>query len=492
MKIDKDLIQQCDSDIRSGHSLRVAQRLAKLNIARVERPWRLPLAKICRRAGLLSIGLELLNPLVHGRFKDGQSASAAELAEYGVLLMRYGAVSEAVALLQKLDSSVAPEALLYRSYALFINWEFESAIPLLQQYLIQPLSSYNQSVGQTNLAFALTESRRHGDALRLTEEIIKATQSEGNLSLQGTCRALRAQVFVQERDFQTAREEIKRGEALHSLSPSNDHFLLKKWGLILEGLESKRLAPFNELRRLAIQSHNWEAWREADMFSLLVHHSEELFVHLYFGSPIPGLRERMKVELGGVPKRTVYVLGAKDSPRFDLRTGQIGGETVVKPGKKEHQLLQVLLKDFYRPLRIGGLFAELFPNEHFDLISSPVRVHQILRRTRGLLKKVAAPVGIDEANEYYSLNLSGPFSFRLTLDGGRTDSMESQFERIRSSCGENRPFSVRDLRERMGISEATAHRLIKWGIANARLERTGKLKRSLLFKVKPKDFGSAA
>jgi hypothetical protein len=478
MKIDNELIEKCDLDIRNGHPLRAAERLAKINVAKVEKRWRLPLAKICRRAGLHSLGLALL--------RDRENASPSELAEYAVLLLRHGAVSEAERILQTLDGARAPEALLYRSYALFLNWQFEQAIPLLELYLQSPLEPYTRLVGQTNLAFALTESRRHQSALELTEEIRSSARQFGNRGLEGTCQALRAQMRIQERDLSRARKEIEAGHALHPLAQTNDHFLLMKWGLILEGLESKSPGPFNLLRQLALQAHDWEACREADLFSLLVDYSEELFVHLYFGSPLAGLRERMKAELGSIPQRTTYVLGDKNSPRLDLRTGQLDGETVLNTGKKEHQLLQVLLKDFYRPLRIGGLFSQLFPGEHFNIESSAFRVHQIIRRTRGLLKKLGVPVQINEVDEYYSLKLTGPFSFRIPLDVVRADSMEAQFECARTSCGENRPFSIQELRQRLKISEASAHRLLKWGIKNGHIEQSGKSKRALLFSVKPK------
>ncbi len=486
MTIDEKLIQQCDQDIRAGHPQHAAERLAKLNSAQVTRDYRLPLAKICRRAGLTSLGLTLLSPLIHSPFKSEAPYTPAELAEYSVLLMRAGAVAEAVEKLKQVDISQAPEALLYQAYGLFLNWEFKEAVPVLEQYLTTPLPEYEALVAKANLAFALVEEQRHPSVLSLTEEIIGAGDSTKHQQLRGTCHSLRAQVFIQERHFSQARAELESARRLYDLADTNDHFLLTKWNLILQGLESKSTRPFADLKKMAAKFHDWEACREADLYSLLIDFSRGRFVHLYFGSPFAGFRKRMLAELGSLPSQPMYVLGPKSAPRFDLRTGQVDGATALNSGKKIHQLLQVLLTDFYRPLRIGGLFAQMFPDEQFDISSSPGRVHQILRRTRTWMKENQIPAVIDETDEYYSLKLAGNFSFRIPLDFKRVDPHESQFERLMAVCGEN-PFSMKEACTRLGISEATLQRLIKAGLKEGRIEDAGKMNRTRLYRLKPRN-----
>lgn len=481
MKIDQSLIELCDREIRAGRPEQVARALAKLNKLKVAREWRLPLAKICRRAGLTSLGLSLLSPLVHSPVKV--EITPAELAEYSVLLMRYGALSEALDKLRSVDAREVPEALLYQAYGMFLDWDFERTVPLLRNYLELSLEPYALLVGQANLVFALTECRQHDQARALTEKMFGPLKAGGHKQLQGTCHAMRAQGFIQDRDFKNARREIEAGQSLYPLSQTNDHFLLKKWGLILEALEAQSLEPLNKMRELARSAHDWEACREADMFSLLIERSEERFVHLFFGSPAQGFRERMMVELGEVPARDMYVLGPKSAPRLDLRNGQVDGKEVLNPGKKTHQLFQILLSDFYRPMRIAGLFSKLFPSEQFNIDSSPGRVHQVLRRARAWIKETAIPVNLSESNEYYSLELKGAISFRVPLNMSLADSSENQIEKLKSVCGPDVALTLKQIREHLGVSESTATRLIKWGVESGRLKKTEGPKRQTSYKI---------
>ena len=61
------LIQRCDAEIRAGHPQYVSRHLSSLNAARAPKEFRLPLANICRRAGLFTLGLRLLSRTVMSR-----------------------------------------------------------------------------------------------------------------------------------------------------------------------------------------------------------------------------------------------------------------------------------------------------------------------------------------------------------------------------------------------------------------------------------------
>ncbi|MGZ3723104.1 MAG: hypothetical protein ACXVA9_09250, partial [Bdellovibrionales bacterium] len=111
-----ELIAACEADVRASQTQNVAKRLAKLNSARVPREFRLPLANLCRRAGLHSLGITLLTRIVHPlKNNPTEAASSPELAEYAVLLLRSGAMSEALTTLNEVSTSKVPESLLYRA-----------------------------------------------------------------------------------------------------------------------------------------------------------------------------------------------------------------------------------------------------------------------------------------------------------------------------------------------------------------------------------------
>jgi len=381
------LIQQCDSAIRAGRTSEASKLLSAISPARVPREWRVGLAKLCRRAGLNSLGMRLLTNALRRLNEAADRPTSAELAEYSMLLLRSGAVPEALEKLGGVDTHEVPDALLYRAFGHFARWEYAAAIPHLESYLKESLTPYARLVGRTNLGSAHAECRHHDVALTILNENIRETQAGGHLQLQGNCHAFCAQVHMQNGDYKLARKEIEAAQRIFPLTQINDHFLVTRLALLLEGLETKSEAPFEKLRQLAVSKRAWGSLRDADLFSLKVRFDHVRHLHLYFGTPFAGFRERIEQELGRTPARSVYVLGPIRSPRLDLTTGKINGTAMFRTGGKCHQMLEVLLRDFYQPYRIAGLYSELFPREQYDIQSSPGRVHQLLWRTRQWLEQ---------------------------------------------------------------------------------------------------------
>lgn len=472
MKDLDSLIHECDLDIRAGRPWKAAARISSLNLAKVPRKWRLPLAQICRRAGLYANGLRLLST-VNLSQNGTLEATPAEAAEYAVLLLRSGAQFEALERLKKISPEDVPEVLLYRAYAHFSVWEYKIALPLIHQYLECALSDYAQLVARTNLAFAYAETRSYPEALKLLDENIRQTEILGLRQLQSTCHTLRAQTHIQNQEFSLARVELETVKGLTDGANTNDGFLTVKWGLILQGLESKKLEPFDQLRDLAIVNHSWESWREADFYSLLVKENRERFVHLYFGTPFAEFREMMVRDFGSPPKQQTYVLGRKSSPRFDLRTGLIDGREGLALGGNLHRLFERLLSDLYQPPRLAGLFSDLFRGEYYNIASSPARVHQLLWRTRQWLKDEEIPVVIDETDGFYSLCITGDFSFRVPIERFSLTSSDQKLNQLRIAIGESVIFTARDVQEKMAISKTSAHELLKRGLSQGQITRNG-------------------
>jgi hypothetical protein len=120
------------------------------------------------------------------------------------------------------------------------------------------------------------------------------------------------------------------------------------------------------------------------------------------------------------------------------------------------------LRDFYRPLRIGALFSELFPGEVFDINSSPDRVHQFLRRARRSLRAHKLPLKIVETHAFYSLEITGNISFRLPRDHQSVDHMHLHFMALRKAFADGRRFSAREAQTKLGLSKTTTFRLLSW------------------------------
>jgi len=472
------LIQGCDSDIRSGKPQDVARRLRPVGVSGVPREFRLPLANICRRAGLYSLGLKLLRHVVRAK----SPASAGERASYAMLLLRTGAIKEAIDRLQQIDGSEVPELLLYRAWAHFLCWEYQAAIPLLESYLKTDLKPYASLVAKTNLAYAYGDSRKNELALRLHDENIKTAKVEGNLQLQATSHALKAQVFIQMNDLSAARNELNRAQNLFPAQQGNDHFIMIKWSLILSGLETKSLEPFDALKKIAIKNREWEACREADFYRLKVDYNRELFIHLYFGTPFAEFREHVARELGGAPTQDMYVFGPKASPRFDLRTGQIDGGPILNAGKKTHRLLEVLLRDLYQPLNVAGIFSALFPDECYDVANSGERVRQLIHRARAWIKESNIPVQILEEHGFYRIHIEGAFSFRIPLHRPSIESFAADLEQIQKLFAAQ-SFLAHDVQTRLQLPKSRVRLLLQRGIEKGLILRHGTTNRSACYVV---------
>src|SRR5262249_16869388 len=134
------------------------------------------------------------------------------------------------------------------------------------------------------------------------------------------------------------------------------------------------------------------------------------------GTPYEAFRSRVCAELDHHPEKSFYLLGAEGTPCMDITTGKINGEDALDSGRIGHQLIEVLLRDFYRPVKLCEIFAQLFPDEHFDIFSSPNRVHQLLFRTRHWIEQRQLPFSITEEHGYYTLQRAEEFSFLIPYE----------------------------------------------------------------------------
>ena len=472
MKSYEDFFNQCDLDIRAGRAQDAAKRLSCLNTYRISRQWRLPLARLCRRSGLWPMGMTLLSKIVYPKNPGGEDiATANELAEYAMLLYRIGATQEAAKILSVVDTSKAPEAFHFQALVHMTKWEFPQAINALNAFLATAPPAYQSLLGRVNLALAYVENRDHQLAKQVIDEAIAATARDGYNRLLTTCLAYRAQAHIQERDFSAAKQAIGDGERSIETANTSDRQFFLKWKLVLEALERRDLTPLTELRRLARSSRNWEDLRLADLYACRIQFDMGRFLHLIFGTPFPGFRDRICQEFGQIPDRSIYYLGTKTGSRMDLVTGEIDGRMKLPLGGKSHQLLEILLRDFYQPSRIAGVFSDLFPGDHFDPESSPDRAHQVFKRTRQWLEKQKIPVKILETDGFYSLEIDGNFAFLVPLERQTVSRDLVQFEKLIALFPSGKRFSLREAEARLKLSKSTTWRIVSWGISQGRVRR---------------------
>jgi hypothetical protein len=195
-------------------------------------------------------------------------------------------------------------------------------------------------------------------------------------------------------------------------------------------------------------------------------------------------RERVLARFDRGPDRKIFVLGEKSAPRMDLVSGEIENHSArLKAGHQTHRLIEVLLRDFYQPLRIGGLFAGLFPHDHFDISSSPGRVHQVLRRTRQWIRDERVPIRIREADGFYALEIVGDFSFRIPLARRTPAPEDPQLQKLKRRFKNAKSFTAREAAEYLELPKATATRFIKKAIESGHLQRLGDSDRGAAYRI---------
>ncbi len=478
----KSLHQQAERQIRSGQIKSAAALLKTVVPNQVPREWRMPLANLARRTRLINLGLRLLNPIVRPVIElTVRPAHADELIEYAILLERSGATSEAMDLLSTIDSDAHPESLFGKFSCHFSRWEYSTAVPFLKRYLKLAPNEYTRLIARVNLSAALIATGEYAEALEQLAMATERAAAAGALRLRANCLELRAQCCIAQGDYSAARFNLNESELILSAGPTRDSLHVSKWQAFLSALESRSLSPIEAFRVEALRRKDWESVRECDLYALKITYDEKIFDRLYFGTPYESYRRRIEQETGHAPRTRLSTIGEAGpaAPIFDLASGMIDrsmrtNDATVLPGRgqKTHQLLEFLLRDLYSPVRTGSIFGEMFPDEYFDVFSSPQRVRQLVYRARRILNAAGLPLTIAEEDGRYSAKL-GELFVRVSLDRRKPSNEEFFISRIQSQFG-TRPFTNTEVRALLGLSAGSSQRFLAWAIGAGQANKLGK------------------
>ncbi|NJL25681.1 MAG: hypothetical protein HC902_11250 [Calothrix sp. SM1_5_4] len=441
--ITDQFLEEVDRTLRLGRVNQAGKLLSDiLPSSPVTRPQRLTLARLCRRCGLIKRGLRWLSPAINPSHRDylGGSPGATELAEYAALLERKGAVKEALAILSGLNLDEAPEARFIRAQCHLALWEPEAATRELEVYLSQQLDPYQKFMAEVHHAIGLVNSNEFDKAQTIVEKAIETALANSYDRLLVTCYQLRAQIQFCGGQFQLAKADLDAAVRILRASGNHDSLLIRKWLSIIRALDLGDAQPLLLFREEAQHQGHSESVREADLYLLKLKFEQERADHLLFGSPFPAYRSRVISELGRGPSGETWIYGAKDGPLFDLNDIRANRDA---PPAKVSALIRILLSDLYRPFGVGGLFAGLFPDERFDIFTSPHRVHQAVYRTRGWIRDADWPVDIVNRGEKFALKIRGRIGFLLAYDSSVRRSLpETDFViRIVKLFGTERSFT---------------------------------------------------
>jgi tetratricopeptide (TPR) repeat protein len=375
----QSMFNSLDQLIRSGKGREAGQQLLALKRNQFPRPWLAAFASLYRRVGLNKSGLKLLTPILLGDFKPTDH----ERAEYGLLLERVGAGAEAISLLQAADGRVEPRVFLYLALCHIGRWEYQEAIPLLEKFLDANRDPYFDVVARVNLASATVHCDQYASADRMLTELIRDFRGNSqHVRLLSNCRELKANIKLENGDLTGAKADLLAAQKLIGQQGTADQLLILKGLAIVRALETKSLLPLARFQKVATARGHWETVRDCDYWRLKIKFSDELFSHLYFGSPLEAYRNRILRRLKAERPTAPRVFGDTVGRPLDLVCGTLNGVPLVKFGQQQHMLLATLSSDFYKPFQIAELFAGVFRGERFNVFNSPSRIAKVIQRTR--------------------------------------------------------------------------------------------------------------
>ena len=477
--VDLKVIEKLEAELRQGNSLRVREFLRKLSQSEIPNKLLVRVSQLCRRIDFASKGLLLLRNRVLD-LPSTQIPDPTELCEYAACLIKVGASAEALRLLQTIDVKKAPEAHKFMGFANMHKWNYSAAIPELRNYLSKiDDASYEHLIGSINLAASFVVTEQLDDASLLLESAVARAKREGQTVLLGNCYELMAQIFVQQKEFQKAESKLDLSfEELKNASPRY-RLYIDKWRAVIEisknSSSASALKALHSVREKAVLASEWEVIRDCDFYESLARSDANLFLHLYFGTPHSSYRERIKRKCNFVEIPDSYIVGdSKNERKLNLQSG-MGSETdVLKKGQALHKIATALLLDFYAPASVAQLFAQVFEYERYHPETSPHRIQELVRRLRFKLERSGYPIPIHSLKRGYKVDVGEIKDFGIELAIARE--VQMSLLKIANSHFGSRPFTLRELMERVDIPHTTLYRRIKDLVENGSLTPIGTAK----------------
>lgn len=439
-------------------------------------------AQLAWRLDAPALGLRLLHPLVRPRPRKPVEATEEERAEYAQCLVRAGAPLEGARILESLGKSRLPSVLLYRAGLLISEWNYAESIPWLSRYAKAPgLEPYQRLVGKVNLAAALVFSGQNVKAGALLRDLLYTSSLRGFDLMLGRVLELTAENFLARKRWGEAKRFLKVARERLKESGGVDELFVRKYEAVV-ALHEDRERGVDEIRGVraeASQRGHWETVRDCDRIEATATRAPELLAHVYFGTPYPAYRDWLLAQYGRVPREALaeYLWNPKGSGAvtrtLDLLTASAGEAPLAPVGSVVHRLLVTLAGDFYRPLRLPGLFAKLYPDRFFDPVTSPPLVHDATTRLRGIFREHGLPLAIEETNGFYRLTATAPFGIRITAQDILGERYGQELKRIRECFG-GEPFSATDAAKLLGLPQRTVFRMLQQAREAGMLERSGK------------------
>jgi hypothetical protein len=480
-----------EASVVTGQHEQARQLLNALNPKLIPREWAPRIAQLANRVHFALYALKVLyrfiapeNPL------HSVPATDQEKMIYAYALCLLGAVDEALQIFSDIDTELLPEAAFLKALTYFRHWNYAASVPLLKEYLAsENLLPYRRLLGEINLVLALVFNNQFAEALERAPALETACREGQYRLLLGNCHELKAQAHFFLRNYDQALSDLDVAERLLQGQQGLYSLFVEKWkclSALFKKPSPESLAAVKAVQKKALTLDDHETVRECELFCAVATEDQNLLRKVIMGTPSEFYRHRARM-LFGKPFRQlgqfVWIIGESPSaevpslqngePPFDFNPYEKrGGEAALYNSPQLLALFDALSTDFYRPVHLGGLFKQIYPEEKFNPYSSPGRILQLLKRLDQWFTKHQIPLLVEFKKSEFRLNARR--SVRISIQRGKKLSPPAdRWQEVRAAFS-GRAFSTAQVAALLNVSNSVAQRLVKRGIADDILAASGR------------------
>lgn len=451
---------------------------------KIPRNWVVVFAEIAFRLNIPLYTLKTLQPIIYPENSlNSSAASEKEKIIYATALSSLGAIKDALEILEQIDTSKEPETLFHHASAHIYDWNYLASVPFLKKHIAsKKVAPYKRLVSQVNLAAAFVNIGDWSTAYELLEEIKTTCEANSYQLLLGNCFELQAQTEIFQGRYDEALKFLDKSASYLKSQGGLYSMYTEKWTIICHCLQSRNLQQLQKLTALrakAFDLRHWNTVRECDLFAAITMKDEELFKKVIMGTPSEHYRHRARKLYGANLIAKGYYslyLGKSEQnqssvPVFDPYKKMQQAEALY-----EKPLLlkayEALTDDFYQPFTLGILFQKIYPNEKFNPFSSPSRVLQLLRRLSNWFEENKIPLKVEFKKSEFKLSALQDISVTVQR-GAKLSSAEGKVSQLKDHF-RDKSFSVANASEALGVSKATAERLLSVAFTQGKVIKIGR------------------
>lgn len=470
--------EKINSLIQSGQYNQARAIIKCIAFEKLNREDKVRLSDFARRLNSPKLILRLLGPIIRPLVKNSPHSppTELELGLYATALSRIGAFQEATSMMGQLETFKVAQVMFFAAQIQMLQWNYKDAVILLNQYTKRDdIGLYERLVGLVNYAACnlwLQQWQICRDSFLQIELILKNLASAKYAMLEANSLQLKAEMCILNNEFHNGRAFLKQSQQL--IINSNSHYLFhnKAWLGISHFLEdphnSKNQENLKNLEYEAQLNKEWETYREIQFFEALATKNDQYFLQIYYGSPHKGFREIIQKIYQPTnlqrPEPLIWQLGDKNIFNKVVEIDLYNNES-FQHQKMLFKLYKSLTEDFYRPVPLGTVFHQIFPDEYFNPYSSPLRVYRLVARLRKLFKSNSIPISIMRSGDTFRLYSTAAVNLQIRHDSKFIKINSVLFENFKLKLRqiEKSEFSAKDLSTFINSSCRTANRVIsRW------------------------------